>query len=113
MPPASTLNSSMASVEGVMEVEPSSYSVISKPSSSHPAASRELPLMRSPMRDARIPVPPEAMSEPPGVYTAPGVNWASCQNARPFRGILAMATFSTTCPTDGSSVTSTGDEAST
>src|SRR5690242_9205646 len=67
IPPASTLNSSSASVEGVIEVAPSSYSVMSKPSRNQPPFRRPLPLIRRFTRDARIPWPPELMSEPPGV----------------------------------------------
>src|SRR4030095_7446157 len=83
IPPARTLNSSIASVEGVIEVAPSSYSVMSNPSRNHPPANRLLPLMRRPTRVARMPWPPVVISDPPGVNTTPGVNCASCQNARP------------------------------
>ena len=111
IPPDMTLNSSIASVEGAMEVAPNSYSVMSNPSRNQPPESRLLPLMRRPTRVARIPVPPEVMSDPPGVNTTPGVSCASCQNARPFKGMFTMDLFSITCPTEDESVTSNGASA--
>jgi hypothetical protein len=82
---------------------------MSKPSRNQPAFSRPLPLIRKLMRLARIPWPPELISETAGRVDRSGRQLGQLpERAAVERHVeLTMAAFSTTCPTEDPSVTGT------